>query len=41
MVLDHKLAVEVQDVKTETVGQVDSAMMIEIMNLVKSFSEKQ
>jgi integrase len=41
MVLDHKLAVEVQDVKTETVGQVDSVMMLEIMNIVKRFSEKQ
>lgn len=41
MILDHKLAVEVQDVKNETVGQVDSVMMLEIMNLVKRFSEKQ
>jgi integrase len=41
MVLDHKLAVEVQDVKTETIGQFDSTMMLEIMNLVKTFNEKQ
>jgi len=41
MVLDHKLAVEVQDVKISTPGQIDSVMMVELLDLVKKFSEKQ
>lgn len=41
MVLDHKLAVEVQDVKTEAVGQADSTMMLELLNFAKKFTGKQ
>ena len=41
MILDHKLAVEVQDVKTEALGQIDNEVMLELLNVVKKFSEKQ
>jgi hypothetical protein len=40
MFLDHKLAVEVQDIKTETLGQIDNTMLLEVLNLVKKFIEK-
>jgi hypothetical protein len=41
MILDQKLAVETQSVKNEIGGQVDGAMMAELLDLVKRFSEKQ
>ncbi|WP_269850807.1 zinc ribbon domain-containing protein [Methanosarcina horonobensis] len=41
MILDHKLAVDVQDIKTVTVGQADNTMMLELLNLVKKFNETQ
>ena len=41
MILDHKLAVEVRDVKTEALGQIDNEVMLELLNVVKKFSEKQ
>jgi integrase/recombinase XerD len=41
MVLDHKLAVEMQDVKNEILGQADNDMMLEFLNLVKKFNERQ
>ncbi|WP_292388700.1 site-specific integrase [Methanosarcina sp. UBA5] len=40
MVLDHKLAVEVQDIKTETIGQVDNTTMLELLDLVRKLSAK-
>ena len=41
MILDHKLAVEVRDVKTEALGQIDNEVMLELLNVVKKFSEKK
>lgn len=41
MVLDHKLAVEVQDIKTETLDQFDDPMMLEFFDLYRKLREKQ
>jgi len=38
MVLDHKLAVALQDLKTEVVGQADNATMLELLTLIKKFT---
>ena len=41
MILDHKIALNVQEIKTAAAGQADNKVMMELLNIVKKFNEKQ